>query len=361
MLKITQNYDLIFYSGNLDMLHSLYDFKATYPRTLSFRNNEYFILNQVNMRKKNWWEVINEKGETGYIPSNYVETITVNPSFYLHFVESCLDSLSRNEDCQLSTTDKKKTIKKLNELKKQIEQLPEIQNNTIGSQGDMPPLIFQNSDGQLEMNAESNSSVVKNIEEENSKPIIRKMSSRDNMKKSLENLQDSKSDNLSTQQKKSLTSNCYSISPAITHQTVYDLVESVRINTELSHEMSKIAVGIYTQINQNDHSEYDSLIVGTVIQGLHELLPASVFPYLSTIQSHIETPLVVDDVQIEQTHDASRLRLIFNELTSCKEDSQQRSWMLHEDEGTITEYIKELISILVRSHIQLSLKKYHIK
>lgn len=325
----------IILEGNLDMLHSLYDFKATYPRTLSFRNNEYFILNQVNMRKKNWWEVINGKGETGYIPSNYVETITVNPSFYLHFVESCLDSLARSDECMLSTTtDKKKTIKKLKEIKKQIEQLPEIQRSTVGSQGDMPPLIFQNSDGQLEINVESNCSLEKNINED-TKPVIKRMSSRDSMRKSLENLQESKSDSLSIQRRKSLTNNCYSISPAITHQSVYDLVESVRINTELSHEMSKIALG-------------------TVIQGLHELLPASVFPYLSTIQSHIETPLVVDDFQIEQTHDASRLRLIFNELTSCKEDSQQRSWMLHEDEATITEYIKELISILSNADASIS-------
>lgn len=67
----------------------------------------------------------------------------------------------------------------------------------------------------------------------------------------------------------------------------------------------------------------------------------------STILSHSQSCLVVDDGQIEQTHDASRLKIIFNELTSCKEDSQQRSWMLHEDEGVIKEYITELISILV--------------
>lgn len=113
---------------------------------------------------------------------------------------------------------------------------------------------------------------------------------------------------------------------------VYELVECVRINTQLSHEMSKVAVQ-------------------TVIQGLHDFLPAAAFPYLSTILSHCHTSLEADDVQIEQTHDASRLKIIFNELTSCKEDSQQRSWMLHEDESVIKEYISELISILVRPQI----------
>ncbi|KAL3267784.1 hypothetical protein HHI36_006913 [Cryptolaemus montrouzieri] len=339
----------IILEGNLDMLHSLYDFKATYAKTLSFRNNEYFILNQSNLKKKNWWEVINEKGETGYIPSNYVETVTVNPSFYLHFIENCLENLKRNVDSVNTTADKKEIAKKMKKIKAQIEQLPEIQKNSISAEGDLPPLLFQNSDGQLEMNSASNYSIEveskEDVVDEPAKPLMRRMSSKDSIKKSLENLHEVKSDKFSTQRRKSLTNSSYTISPAITHHSVYELVESVRINTQLSHEMSKIAVG-------------------TVIQGLHELLPASVFPYLSTIQSHIQTSLVVDDVQIDQTHDASRLRIIFNELTSCKEDSQQRSWMLHEDESIIKEYITELISILsnadasISRHV-ISLDHYH--
>ena len=35
-------------------------------------------------------------------------------------------------------------------------------------------------------------------------------------------------------------------------------------------------------------------------------------------------------------------------MAACKDDSQQRSWALHEDESVITEYLQELISILVR-------------
>ena len=39
--------------------------------------------------------------------------------------------------------------------------------------------------------------------------------------------------------------------------------------------------------------------------------------------------------------------MIFSEMAACKDDSQQRSWALHEDESVITEYLQELISILV--------------
>ena len=50
----------------------------------------------------------------------------------------------------------------------------------------------------------------------------------------------------------------------------------------------------------------------------------------------------------ETRHDAVRLNVILSEMESCKDDSQQRSWALHEDEEVILEYLEELLSILVR-------------
>ncbi|XP_056645825.1 NCK-interacting protein with SH3 domain [Diorhabda sublineata] len=337
----------IILTGNLDMLHSLYDFKATYAKTLSFRSNEYFLLQQTNTKHKNWWEVINERGDMGYIPSNYVETVTVNPSFFLQFIDNCLVNLKTPSEC--SIRDKSDIIKRLKELRKQIEQLPEVSKNSVGVDSDEnPPLLFKNSDGKIEPINSSTSCYSerrnRSLNEDPMKPI-----SKSSIRKSIENIHDEIRSDIFKESKKSestvsssLSSN---ISPPITHQSVYDLVESVRINTQLSHEMSRIAMV-------------------TVVQGLHELLPASVFPYLSTILSHSQASLV-DDVQIDQTHDASRLKIIFNELTSCKEDAQQRSWMLHEDEDVIKEYIIEMISILsnadasISRHV-ISSDQYHV-
>lgn len=87
--------------------------------------------------------------------------------------------------------------------------------------------------------------------------------------------------------------------------------------------------------------------VSVVVRGLCSLLPHSVAPQLNAILMHLQGPLAAPQPLIEETHDARRLRVIFTELTSCKEDSQQRSWILYEDETTITEYIQELVSILV--------------
>jgi hypothetical protein len=87
--------------------------------------------------------------------------------------------------------------------------------------------------------------------------------------------------------------------------------------------------------------------VAVVVGGLCDLLPPSVTPQLSAMLMHLQGPLAAPQPFIEETHDARRLRVIFTELAFCKEDSQQRSWMLYEDETTIIEYIQELISILV--------------
>lgn len=111
-------------------------------------------------------------------------------------------------------------------------------------------------------------------------------------------------------------------------KAAYQLLDQVRQNTQLSHEMSKVAVAV-------------------VVSGLQELLPASISHYFAAVLNQLQVPLTASKMSLEETHDANRLKVIFTELTSCKEDSQQRSWMLYEDEPVIVEYIKELTSILV--------------
>lgn len=238
------------------MLHSLYDFKATYAKTLSFRANEYFILHQTNTKHKNWWEVINEKGEMGFIPSNYVEKVTVSPMFYVQFLDTCIENLKRHEAApEYIIGDHKELILRLKEIKRKIENLPEVTHNSVGTNGDdVPPLLFRNSDGHLETvkslksgssSATSFSSQITDVQhlntlrEEPIKPVQKFTPSRDSLKKSLENIHN---EILSEKKSESSGNAQAKVSPVITYQSVFDLVESVRINTQLSHEMSRIAV-----------------------------------------------------------------------------------------------------------------------
>lgn len=47
-------------------------------------------------------------------------------------------------------------------------------------------------------------------------------------------------------------------------------------------------------------------------------------------------------------HDEQRLEVIFSDLARHRDDSQQRSWALHEDHAVIACYLEELLKILVR-------------
>ena len=46
-------------------------------------------------------------------------------------------------------------------------------------------------------------------------------------------------------------------------------------------------------------------------------------------------------------HDEQRLEVIFTDLARHRDDSQQRSWALHEDHQLIACYLEELLKILV--------------
>jgi hypothetical protein len=113
----------------------------------------------------------------------------------------------------------------------------------------------------------------------------------------------------------------------VEEQDVYQIVESIRKSTNLSHELSQIALRV-------------------VIDEIGALVPDSV-NYLEPIAVHLAAPLTVPDNLLGDTHDAQRLRNLFQELADAKNDSEQRSWMLYEDEADITNYLTELIRILV--------------
>lgn len=112
----------------------------------------------------------------------------------------------------------------------------------------------------------------------------------------------------------------------VEEQDVYQIVESIRKNTNLSHDLACTALRV-------------------VISEMEVLLPNSI-KFLEPIAMHLSSPLTAPDNLLGQTYDAQRLRIIFQDLADCKNDSQQRSWMLYEDELEITHYLTELVRIL---------------
>lgn len=128
---------------------------------------------------------------------------------------------------------------------------------------------------------------------------------------------------------------CKPVDVIVEEQDVYQIVESIRKSTNLSHELSQTALRV-------------------VISEIGALVPDSV-KYLEPIAVHLAAPLTVPDNLLGDTHDAQRLRNLFQELADAKNDSEQRSWMLYEDETDITNYLTELIRILVDADTKICL------
>lgn len=113
----------------------------------------------------------------------------------------------------------------------------------------------------------------------------------------------------------------------IPDQLIPDLIERVRVCADLSHDLCK-------------------LTVRTVISCLMESIPN----WTSQCQTIIKK---LDDQNIEshihsnvQSSDLNNLKAAFKKLWWCKNDEQQRSWPVHQDEDLIRSYLDEIHQII---------------
>ena len=109
---------------------------------------------------------------------------------------------------------------------------------------------------------------------------------------------------------------------------VYQIIDSIRQTTSLSHKLSCVALRV-------------------VLSELEAIYSSRILPFLEPIAVHLTGTLPAPDAIVEHTHDSQRLKIIFSQLADCKNDSEQRTWILHEDEQYITKFLTELIEILV--------------
>ncbi|XP_069045678.1 NCK-interacting protein with SH3 domain isoform X2 [Lepisosteus oculatus] len=107
-----------------------------------------------------------------------------------------------------------------------------------------------------------------------------------------------------------------------------ELIELVRRNTSLSYELSRVAVGV---------------IVGHLQAAVPQVADTMEQVLLSLVQSK-DLGGALPRGQV--CHDEQRLQVIFEDLARHKDDAQQRSWALYEDQAVIACYLEELLQIL---------------
>ncbi|XP_042705740.1 NCK-interacting protein with SH3 domain isoform X4 [Chrysemys picta bellii] len=107
-----------------------------------------------------------------------------------------------------------------------------------------------------------------------------------------------------------------------------ELIELVRRNTHLSYELSRVAIGV-------------------VIGHIQSSIPATNNVMEQILISLVESKNLSSGLPSGQIcHDEQRLEVIFADLARHKDDAQQRSWALYEDENVICCYLEELLRIL---------------
>ncbi|XP_013918280.1 PREDICTED: NCK-interacting protein with SH3 domain, partial [Thamnophis sirtalis] len=107
-----------------------------------------------------------------------------------------------------------------------------------------------------------------------------------------------------------------------------ELIELVRRNTNLSYELSRVAIGV-------------------VIGHIQTSVPALNSIMEQILISLVESKDLCSGLPSGQIcHDEERLKVIFTDLARHKDDAQQRSWALYEDENVICCYLEELLQIL---------------
>lgn len=123
---------------------------------------------------------------------------------------------------------------------------------------------------------------------------------------------------------------------------VYQIVDALRRNTNLSFDLSCEALRV-------------------VLTSLEQLYNGAINPYLEAVAVHVTGKVATPKELLGITHDSKRLQYLFAQLADCKNDTEQRTWMLYEDEEDIIQFLEELVEILVRQRDQIERSSFKLK
>ncbi|XP_050680775.1 NCK-interacting protein with SH3 domain isoform X1 [Leptidea sinapis] len=317
-------------NNDFEMLKALYDFDATLAKTISFTEGEYFYLYQTNTKQRNWWHVINTNGQVGFVPSNYVSVVKVKPEYFLNFLNECIRNLSENSTLE----QKEEIIFMLNEKKKQVQSLakpykkpqapkppPRLDDHTppngVSPCFDLRPIVSQ-----------------QNISEERDSPTksLNSSVSKDEKKKELGNLSTSNKVSSDTDNQDDSQDSSESVKP----NAIYEIVQAVRRETQLSHDMSRVAVE-------------------TVLISLKEFLPGGAArSIIDALLREANSNITCPKNAINAAPDALRMMTALNSLSKAANDAQQRGWALHDDAHDIQTQLLELISVMSNADVNIS-------
>ncbi|XP_071083281.1 NCK-interacting protein with SH3 domain-like [Haliotis cracherodii] len=336
------------------MYRALYDYKSKLPQYLSFLGGDKFTV--LDGSRSDWLYAQNGIGQLGYIPNNYVIKIDAPVSQIMKFIDGSIEAIhlqaasnggsyshkerevlrklihhrsvvsDGNRQSRVkkssSTPDARASSARRKAPPPPRENSIDVAGTTAQEKNDKPASSKRNPapapprENSVLLEPEAVDGVVSGQEETSSNGTIAMETSPVKV-------------DIATSPVKNLRSPEFSAeidvkALCVPNNLGSELLEQVRTNTGLSYDKSRVAV---------------ETVLGYIGFKVPKLA-ATMDKVFSTLSKE------ADQIQEVGSRDASRLEVIFSELTSCKDDSQQRSWALHEDESIIKEYLQELLSIL---------------
>ncbi|KAL5275941.1 NCKIPSD family protein [Megaselia abdita] len=376
---------------NLEMLKALYDFQAVYPKTISFDEGEYFILYQTSARQRNWWQVISMKGNIGFVPSNYVMKLKVEPEFLLGFLDSSIETLELSKESDVNgIMSKVELMERLRERKRIVEKAlnnySDIERETdcesMSSQNDsmerkkldsskksmsqpavgvcLPTQPVHNSPsmGVITTKASDLTQDISEATSENTTTTTTTSGEPQTFKDMASPLEETPKPLIPQEQTEPKE-------PPLENGKIEEVIE-VHVTPppveKLEPESENLPSPCKTQINVQSNDVYEIVdvlrrstnlsfdmsceAIRVMLTSFEQLFNGEINPYLEAVAVHLAGKLETPKELLGSSNDAKRLQFIFSQLAECKNDSQQRSWMLYEDEEDIILFLEELVDIL---------------
>ncbi|KAH3717720.1 NCK-interacting protein with SH3 domain-like [Dreissena polymorpha] len=352
------------------MYRALYDYKTDVKKYLSFQTGDQFTV--LDTSQQDWYLAQNGFGEVGYIPKNYVVKDVVELAEILKSIDRALEMIHYEASSKGGqyTHIQRENLKKLTEHRQNVlhnsqaghQEAVQPKRQSVKRSAPPPPTsvneIKTQEGGQL-LNTDVSARVTEHEHKEQTSKST-KHSTSSHFASTCQNLETVK-DNLDMNVKSAVDSIDTASSPIpspsklktdgilcgggrvvdenveISGHLGSTLIEEVRKSTGISYKKSCVAVE-------------------TVLRMISEHVP-EIASVINRIYKTTEESVVKASVSVEEaSSDYERLCELFSQLTACKDDSQQRSWALHEDEGTISTCLLDMLSILENAKTSVSLR-----
>lgn len=330
------------------MYRSLYNYKGEDRGALPVRTGEQFTF--IKQHDAYWWKMRSQTGSVGLVPACYLEPVhsdTVKPEETQAVIES-VDRAIEAIHSQAAKTGEIYTHEQRLNLRKLLEHRKHLQDQS----GKISPIKGSQSSELRHSEEQSKAPVAtQDPPAQPRRPAPTLPPEKDKKEKKNESTKrrpapaapvaaSKQADEMKGESSSEIKQSSRPL-PAVPQRT--DL-ESVKIRAGLAAELLEL-------LRINTGLSYDKSYVAlyTVVSHLQESVPATsevMTQIIQDLKNQKESPSKDEDALL-QSHDGQQLVRILDELTEHKEDSQQRTWAVHEDEGIIFKLLKELLSILL--------------